>query len=697
VSGSMADSFPRQQARTRRFTLGLPRTFTVAPDGRRVLFLRSPGGADPKTMLWELDVAEGSERLVVDPEALGGSPGEETAEERARRERRREQAGGIVAYSTDRAVSVAAFVVAGELWLVDLSSGVPRRLEVTGPVFDARIDPTGTRVAWCCGPDLRVASLDGTGETVLAAAEGADVAWGQAEFVAAEEMDRDQGYWWAPDGSGLLAARVDVGPVRRWWIADPAYPDREPVAQRYPAAGTPDADVTLWWLGVDGTRKELAWDRDAYPYVPAVRWGSEGAPLLVVERRDHKACRVLAVDVAAGETAHQAGMEDPAFVEWPDGVPARLPGGGLLWAAAHEDTVALTVDGEVVTPAGLQVRAVVSAGEDVIFTGSYDPLTVDLWRWTPSGLTRLVTGGVVRAAVVAGGTAVTAIGDMDGLAVAAWPVEAPADEARSRPIASLAEDPLVTPDVRLLDLGPTRLRTGVLLPSQHRPGDTWPVLMLPYGGPGAQMVLADRRFWLDAQWRADQGWAVVVADGRGTPGRGPAWTREIYLDFATGVLEDQVTALHAAAEAVEGLDLDRVAIYGWSFGGYLSALAVLRRPDVFHAAVAGAPVTDWRLYDTYYTEKFLGHPDDDPGVYDRSSLLDDAPNLERPLLLIHGLVDDNVFVAHTLRLSQRLLAAGRPHAVIPLSSMTHMASGEEVAQHLASLQMGFLADAVAGR
>ena len=161
-------------------------------------------------------------------------------------------------------------------------------------------------------------------------------------------------------------------------------------------------------------------------------------------------------------------------------------------------------------------------------------------------------------------------------------------------------------------------------------------------------------------------------------------------DLAGPVLEDQVAALTAAADRCADLDTGRVAIRGWSFGGYLAALAVLRRPDVFHAAVAGAPVTDWRLYDTFYTERYLGHPDEFPGVYDACSLLGDASRLTRPLLLIHGLADDNVVAAHTLRLSSALLAAGRPHAVLPLSGVTHMTPQEEVAENLLLLQVDFL-------
>jgi dipeptidyl-peptidase-4 len=157
------------------------------------------------------------------------------------------------------------------------------------------------------------------------------------------------------------------------------------------------------------------------------------------------------------------------------------------------------------------------------------------------------------------------------------------------------------------------------------------------------------------------------------------------------VLEDQITALEEAARRhPDALDLGRVGIRGWSFGGWLAALAVLRRPDVFHAAVAGAPVTDWRLYDTHYTERYLGHPTEEPDNYVHNSLLADAAKLERPLMLIHGLADDNVVAAHTLRLSSALVAAGRPHTVLPLSGVTHMTPQEVVAENLLHLQVEFL-------
>ena len=223
------------------------------------------------------------------------------------------------------------------------------------------------------------------------------------------------------------------------------------------------------------------------------------------------------------------------------------------------------------------------------------------------------------------------------------------------------------------------------------------MLIDPYGGPHAQRVVAAPQRLPDvtsgSPTRASR-WSSPTAAARRAAA--PAWERPSHDDLAGPVLEDQVDALHACRRPAPGeLDLARVAIRGWSFGGYLAALAVLRRPDVFHAAVAGAPVTDWALYDTHYTERYLGTPDDEPEVYARLlAPATDAAELERPLMLVHGLADDNVAFAHTLRLSSALLAAGRPHTVLPLSGVTHMTPQEAVAENLLLLQVEFLRSAL---
>jgi dipeptidyl-peptidase-4 len=706
-------SFPRRHARTRGFTLGRPRGFAVGADGARVAFLRSTAGDDPVNRLWVLDLDGGTERLVADPEALlAGGAGELPAAERARRERARERAGGIVAFGADSDLTVAAFALAGRLFVADLLGGggsgaAPPRELAAGGVLDPRVDPTGRRVAWVAGRALHVAELDGgrpDGPTARAAPprqhgplvgeDDPEVTWGLAEFVAAEEMGRGRGFWWAPDGRRLAVARVDTSAVQRFHLTDPANPAVQPVALPYPAAGTANADVRLAVVGLDGGRVEVAWDRAAFPYLAAVAWPPGGPLTLLVQSRDQTATRVLRADPDSGATAELAAQHDPAWVELVPGVPAWLDGRLVMTADdAGCDTRRLTVDGVPVTAPGLQVQEVVgAAGGAVLLAGSQEPTEVHLWRVVPGGPAERLTAEPGQHGAVAAGevVVVTSAGlDRDGTSTTV--------HRAGRPVAaigSLGETPTVRPRPRLLRAGPRALRAALLLPvGPSRPGPL-PVLLDPYGGPHHRQVLAARDRFLVAQWFADQGFAVLVADGRGTPGRGLAWERAVHRDLAGPVLEDQVEALHAVAAGHPELDLGRVAVRGWSFGGFVAALAVLRRPEVFHAAVAGAPVADWRLYDTHYTERYLGHPDDDPGAYRRSSLLADAAALERPLLLVHGLADDNVVAAHSLRLSGLLLAAGRPHAVLPLSGVTHLAVQEAVTENLLHLELRFLREAL---
>ncbi|MBB2913483.1 dipeptidyl-peptidase-4 [Streptosporangium becharense] len=685
----MSESFPRLHARTRRFSLGVPRGFTIAPGGDRVVFLRTKGGSDPVTCLWEYDVLSGTERLIADPRVLAADEENLPPEERARRERSREQAGGIVGYSTDAAVTTAAFALAGGLYVVELATRHVRRLKTAGPVIDPRMSPTGVHVGYVSGGAFHIQDLEDEVDHTLARPEGPGVAYGLAEFVAAEELDRMRGYWWSPAGDALLVERYDESGVCTWHVADPANPARPPAEQRYPAAGTPNAEVELFVLTLDGGRVPVPFDDE---YLVNAVWDAHGLSIVTLTR-DQRTMRLFDVAPATGASTLVREDTDPAWVDVVTGIPGHLSDGSLVWVATAEGGRRLFVGDRPVTPPGLQVREVLDVdGETVLFRAGGEPTEIALWAYR-KGQIALVspTESGVYNGHTAGGTLVVTGQTLDSEGSVARVLH------NGKPcghIASHAERPGLDLRVSLIRAGERDLSTAVILPSGHVPGSArLPVLMDPYGGPHAQRVLAASGAYLTSQWFADQGFAVVVADGRGTPGRGPEFERAILHDLATPVLEDQIDALHgAAAQFPDDLDLSRVGIRGWSFGGYLAALAVLRRPDVFHAAVAGAPVTDWRLYDTCYTERYLGHPDE--GHYEASSLFADADKLERPLLLIHGLADDNVVAAHTLRLSSALLAAGRPHSVLPLSGVTHMTPQEVVAENLLLLQVEFLKKAL---
>ncbi|WNI17531.1 prolyl oligopeptidase family serine peptidase [Actinacidiphila sp. ITFR-21] len=749
-------SFPRHSARTQRFSLGVPRSFAVAPDGERVAFLRTRSGTDRTQALWVLDVPVGgpaAERAVGDPaRLLGGGAELLSAAERALRERAREHSAGVVGFAVDADVATAAFALSGRLFVAGLRPGAEgaREVAVPGPVMDPRPSPDGRWVAYAAGGALRVVETGGKGDRVVVEPDGGQVTWGLAEFLAAEEMGRTRGFWWAPDSSALLAARVDESPVERWWIAEPAYPDRAPAPVAYPAAGTANADVSLALFGLDGSRRDVAWDRERYPYLASVRWSAGRPPLLVVQRRDQREQLLLTVDPATGATGTVLAEEDRDWLELFPGSPAWGPSGELVRIADEEGARVLKVGERTLTGGDLHLRALLgvggaapersgpaagdgdgagdgtggsgatagasgdgrtagkqegeereeAGGPDVLVAASAGEQAADpeigevhVYRVSASGAVRITERPGVHTAVRAGGLTVlsSAAPDRPGRTTVVLRDGVPVAE-----IASYAEAPRLDCRPRLLLAGERRIPTAVLLPTGYTAADgPLPVLMDPYGGPHGQRVLAAHNALAESQWFADQGFAVVVADGRGTPGRSPGWEKSVAGDLAEVSVADQVAALHALAGPYP-LDLGRVAVRGWSYGGYLAALAVLRRPDVFHAAVVGAPVTDLRLYDTHYTERYLGHPDERPEVYARNSVvtedggLRDAAEPARPMMVVHGLADDNVLVAHSLRLSAALLAAGRPHTVLPLSGVTHMASQEQVAENLLLLQVDFL-------
>jgi dipeptidyl-peptidase-4 len=683
------DEFPRQVARTRNFSLGVPRSFTVAPDGSRVAFLRSRAGADAVTCLWVLDVEAGRERLVFDPRSLSDHEDEASLSdaERARRERVREQAGGVVTYTCDRTVGRAVFSLGGRLFLAEFEGGEVRELDAPGPVDDPRLDPSGSRIAYVIDGALHVLEIDGV-DRVLAADDEPDVYWGLPEFVAAEEMHRFRGHWWSPDGTRIAATRVDDRPVRVWYIPDPTNPATPPRAVRYPAAGTDNAFVTLAVFDVDtGARVDVMWDRAAFPYIARVDW-SDGAPLaLLLQSRDQRATAVVEADHRTGATALLRADTDPSWVDVPDDSFGRLDDGRLVQAVEADDTRRVLIGDRVVTPPGLHVRRIASAGATVLFEASEEPTEVHVWRVAPNReVGQLTHRPGVHTAIEGGDVVVVTSSTEDDLVPR---TEVLRDGTVVAAIENVAERPSVEPRPIHVSLGTQELRGALLLPGGSEPKGPLPVLLDPYGGPGFQRVVRTSAAFLASQWFADQGFAVLVVDGRGTPGRGSAWERAMFRDF-TVALEDQVDALHAAAERFGFLDTSRVGIRGWSFGGYLAAMAALRRPDVFHAAVAGAPVTKWRLYDTHYTERYLGHPDEEPEVYRRNSILGDAARLERPLMLIHGLADDNVVVAHTLQLSATLFEADRRHELTLLPNVTHLSRSEAATENLLRLQLDFL-------
>jgi dipeptidyl-peptidase-4 len=666
------DGFPLQFARTRRFSLGAPGDFTVSPDGELVLFLRSVSGTDGRCSLWEYQ--GGRERLLAGGQQSGAG------------------------YTADRQARVVAYTVDGQLHTVSTGGGGrPRRLPTAGPVSHCCLSPNGTLVAYVTHGTLRVMRSDGTQDRPLAEPDGTEVTFGLAENTA---LGGPRGFWWSPEGDALLVARVDMSMVGRRYLGDPADPGRPPRTVRYAEAGAANPRTTLQVVTIAGEYTAVRLPGEvpaaetavsgwapAFEYLVAAGWDGIG-PVVSLQSRDQRTIWTLLVNPATGDTEPLSRHASQTWTELTPGTPCWTASGIPVISRVRGDARTISI-GDVFAPPQLHVRAVLgTAGERVLFAASDDPAEAHVWTYTAGqGFERLTRQPGVHTAAAGGNTIV-----LDSRTPAGHTVTVLHDGKPAGQIAVLTEEPLVPPRPVHLLLGHRELRSRLHLPSWHQPGQArLPVLLSPYAGVGLQLVTSARS-WHAAvcQWFAEHGFAVLVTDGRGTPGRGVRWEEAICGDRLTPVLDDQIDALHDAAQRYDILDTRRVGIRGWSFSGYLAAAAVLRRPDVFAAAIAGAPPTDRRLYHAHWEERFLGHPDLQPGNYQRNSLLPLAANLTRPLMLIHGLADDNVLPAHTLRLSAALLAAGRPHSVLLLPGEGHLITRPGIADNLLRLELDFL-------
>jgi dipeptidyl-peptidase-4 len=690
----MSKEFPRQKAATRNFQLGAPRSFHISEDGGLVTFLRSDHGRDAVNSLWIFDVASNTESKLVDPRTFLADTNDIPEAEKARRERMRETTSGITSYSTDKSGKYLVFTLSGELFAGDLDTKEFRALGVTGAVIDAQVSPDAQHIAWTDGKNLQVCEFDGQNQRALTNEDTDAVAWALADFIGAEEFGRMHGFWWSPNSDGLLVQRTDESAVSTWWISDPSTPSKAPHEQRYPATGTTNATVSLHRIELSGTATRIEWDDDV-EYLVDVTWQSGHDALVTVANRSQTQLTTFSVCGDELRLAHS--INDSEFCEVIPGQPVWW-NDQLLTVEDNRatDTRELRLGGIALTPSGMQIMGVIGTSDDAVdVVSTQDGVSRQLTRITNDGtivyLTKdSVASATSRAMTSNGSLQVIVESRLDTLSRTYLLMR---DGEVIHSFDSHAEQPAVSTRVNFLHTGDNHVNTAVLFPTDHVMGSKkLPVLMRPYGGPHGAQVLKSALIFAEDQWFADQGFVVIVADGQGTPGRGPAWDHAIYQDFVKPVIDDQVAAVTAvAAHFPDDVDATRVGITGWSFGGYLAALAVLERPDVFHASVAGAPVTEWLWYDTAYTERYLGHPEKDPQVYKHNSLMHRADNLQRPLMLVHGLADDNVVAAHSLELSSALLAQGKPHTVLPLSGVTHMTPQEVVAENLMKLTLDFFA------
>ncbi|MBO6933729.1 MAG: DPP IV N-terminal domain-containing protein [Deltaproteobacteria bacterium] len=698
-------------AATGGFRSGRPAGFELTPDGREVLFLRS-GPRDSVRNLYALDLESGQEREVLTTaQLLRGTEEELSDEERALRERLRLTARGITSFQLSDDGERILVPLSGKLFVVqrNASEGAIRELPSDGGYAnDPQFSPDGRYVATVRERELWVIDIERGTQKKLTSDASETVSNGLAEFVAQEEMSRYHGYWWSPDSRTILFQQNDESEVETLFASNPIDPSAAPHGSPYPRAGTTNAKVRLGLVDIRNARTRwVSWDNEALPYLTKVVW-TEGAPLtILVQDRAQQLERLLTIDPQTARTARLLEERDAAWLNLDHSMPRWITTGPrpqLLWSTEREGAWQLELrneNGELVralTSPELGYRETLGVEKDgkaVWVLASADPTEQHVVRVPLEGEPRQVTERPGWHDASFGG-------DHEGQPLWVHVADTQADGMRIavrhgaedllHSIRDASEAPPFTPQPEFLTVGERDYRAVVIRPRDFEEGRTYPVLLSVYAGPGYVKVRKGRDRYLREQWQADHGFIVVSVDGRGTPYRGREWERAVRGNLIDIPLADQVAGLQAVGAQVEELDLERVGVYGWSFGGYFSAHAVMQRPDVFRVGVAGAPVADWRDYDTHYTERFMGLPDENREGYAASSALTHAGDLERPLMIIHGTSDDNVYFVHALKMSDALMRAGAPHEFVVLAGSTHMVADPAVARALQGRIMRFLAD-----
>ncbi len=701
VARADVDKSLRDLVETRNYSRGNPTHLEFTPDGQKLLFLRS-GPRDDQRALFEFSLADGTTRQLLTALQVVGQTNEVlSAAEKARRERMRLTASGIADFRLSKDGKSLLIPLANRWYTLNRSTGEVQVLPESDGAIDARWSPDARRVAYVVGNDLLVADVANGQRHPITQGGTELISYGQAEFVAQEEMARMRGYWWAPDGKSLLVERADARGVETWRVADPMHPDRTSEPQFYPRPGHSNVVVDLGLFSISGGKPTwLQWDRQRLPYVVEVDWSEKGGLTVQAMSRDQKDLILLKADPKTGHTVPLISVHDEAWVNFVPGLVQWLEdGSGFIWATENERAWQIELRG----PNGGLKRKLVSEtigshfGErsrptldapsgQVLFSAGLDPTRHEVWQ--VNARLNAPVPLLVRLDHATDGAS-GLIGPKGFYAIfSSGPLEPPvctvyrADGTAVGVVPSVAERPTTWPKVEFTHVGDgLGYYVKIVRPRDFNPNKRYPVIASVYGGPTAAVVGRGFGGFMD-QWIADHGFIVASADGKGTPGRGRSWERAITNRFAEIPLEEQIAALKAMGARYPEMDLDRVGITGWSFGGYLSAIAALRRPDFFKAAVAGAPVTDWLDYDTCYTERYLGVPGAGDTVYGRNSLIADAKSLKCPLLLIHGTTDDNVFFRHTLKLADALFRNGQPFEFLPLSGFTHMVPDPAVREQL---------------
>lgn len=676
-----------------------PRALRLSPDGKLVTLLRNRANDKDRYDLWAIDASTGKERMLVDSLKIGSGAALSEAEKMQRERARIGGTRGIVSYEWSPDGKRILVPLDGELFLASIEGEV-MRLGAAGALNPA-VSPKGRWLSFVREGNLVVLDIATRQERQLTAGASDTVSWGVAEFVAQEEMDRQAGYWWSPDDAHIAVARVDesgVAIVNRAAIGAEGtriYP------QRYPLAGSPNAAVELYVmdpLGGGQVKVDLGEDKDIY--LARVSWAKDGKTLYVQRQsRDQKRLDLLSVDPATGaakviltETAKTwlnlhsnfRALNDGSFLWW-----SEKSGHGHLYRVNGSQWTALT-SGE------WEVRDIIGLDEKrslVWLTGNREtPLEQHVYvaPLTGKGEVKLLTepgwwnGGVMDGAA---SRIIVSRSSPD------QPVQLYLADREGRRLRWLSENAIGATHPYApyrsahapTRFGSIKAKDGSdlyykLLTPKLEAGKRYPVFMIHYGGPGAGRQVTKSWGGVIAHYMVQRGWIVFAIDNRGTPDRGKVFEDQIYRAMGGVEVDDQLAGVEWL-KAQPFVDPAKIATYGWSYGGYLTLKLLQKAPGVFAAGIAGAPVTKWELYDTHYTERYLGDPNTRRSAYPAANALAEVAKISDPLLLIHGMADDNVVLEHSTAFMTSMQEAARPFDLMLYPGQTHRFAGEGVNIH----------------
>jgi dipeptidyl-peptidase-4 len=680
-----------------------PRAAKLSPDGRFVTLLKNRADDKDRYDLWAIDTVTGAERMLVDSRKIGTGAAI-SEEEKMRRERAR-IAGtkGIAEYNWAPHSRSILVPIDGDLYLATLDGNVRRLTNTAATEIDPKVSETGRYLSFLRDQNLFVMDAASGQEQALTSDGGKTLSWGAAEFVAQEELGRDTGYWWSPDDRYIAVARVDESPVATVKRAAIGASGTELIEQRYPAAGTKNAIVDLYVMTPDGqSRVKAVLGTDPDYYLAHADWSKDGKSLYVQRlSRNQKRLDLLRVDPVSGRSTLLFSETSPTWVNLTDNLKS-LKDGSLIWSSersgfshlyrwkAGKWTRLTRGNWAVEKVAGIDAKA-----KRVYFTGTAEtPIEQQLY-WVsyehPSAPVRVSEKGWYNSAVMDKGAthalvtrsnpsqpSQTYLADAAGKRLA-W-VEENALSA-THPYAPYLDSHVLPTFGSIIGPDGSKLYYRMLSPPLV-PGKRYPVYDYVYGGPHGQQVTDA---WYSAlplhEALVDMGWIVFTIDNRGTNRRGTGFESAVYRSMGKAEVADQLAGVEWLKKQ-HFVDPTKIAVQGWSYGGYMTLKLLEEAPGVFAAGVAVAPVTKWELYDTAYTERYLGNPSIDPKPYQSSDALDEAVKIRDPLLLVHGMSDDNVIFQNSTELYARLQQSKRPFEMMVYPGATHAIAGEGPQTHV---------------